>query len=70
VHGYPQNLFDGYLEIPTEQAKCSVRTIQRLIAQRLLPVTYFGKRPLVHLESARKALAARTIQPTTGRGRK
>ena len=67
------HLLEDYVPL-TEAAKQpnmpSLRTLQRMIERRELPVVYFGKRPFLHAQSFRDALKAREIKPRISRGRR
>ena len=62
----PSLLLDGYVPL-TEAARQphmpSLRTLQRMVQHRELPVTYIGRRPFINVSSFRELLAAREIQP-------
>ena len=66
----PNLLLEDYIPL-TEAAKQpnmpSIRTLQRMIERRELPVVYFGKRPFLHAQSFRDALRSREIKPITNR---
>jgi excisionase family DNA binding protein len=60
----PDLLLQDYLEIPeaAEQLRVSQRTLQRWLEERQLPFIYIGRRRVVPIESARKAMKAREVK--------
>jgi hypothetical protein len=45
----------------------SVRTRQRMVQRRELPITYLGRTPLLHVPTFREVLRSREIKPVTER---
>jgi excisionase family DNA binding protein len=59
-----KHLLDEYMTAAEAAAELRIgrRTLDRYIAERVLPVTYLGRRPLIPRQGVLKMLQARTRQ--------
>ncbi len=65
-----QLLLKDYITIEdaaTQPGMPCARTLRRMLARRELPVTYLGRKPLIHVPTFREMLREREIKPAAGR---
>jgi len=64
-----QEILEDYISIDAAAAQPGMpcaRTLRRMLKRRELPVTYLGRKPLIHIPTFRDFLRAREIKVFVG----